>query len=236
MMSRSRLYPAGLGNSSGRLGKDFIPHMTAGVQCCLGPLIGKSLSNDEGFLDHAYMPSFMHLQKRDYARSFGAQFNYQNRRSVGWARQMPGFGKSFKESVKSHFPAFLTFSPYGEKLPDSRNYVDLDESKTDAWGLPLARRHVVWTENDLKIFADMNKWAHAVLENSGGQEITHDHEPKTNHEVGGCRMGSDPKTSVLDAFCRSHDVPNLYVVDGSAFPSASEKNPPPTIMPLAPRT
>jgi choline dehydrogenase-like flavoprotein len=60
--------------------------------------------------------------------------------------------------------------------------------------------------------------------------------PETNHEIGGCRMGADPRTSVVNAFCRSHDVPNLYVVDASVFPSASEKNPTLTIMALAART
>ena len=59
--------------------------------------------------------------------------------------------------------------------------------------------------------------------------------PAPNHELGGCRMGRDPRTSVVNAFCRTHDVPNLYVVDGSVFPSASEKNPTHTIMALAVR-
>ena len=64
MMSTSRLYPNGLANSSGHLGREFIPHMTGGVQCFLTKLIGKPLGNDEGFLDHAYIPSFMHTRKR----------------------------------------------------------------------------------------------------------------------------------------------------------------------------
>ena len=55
-------------------------------------LIGKPADNDEGFLDHAYMPSFMHNRKREFARSFGAQFNYQNRRLAGWAKPIGGFG------------------------------------------------------------------------------------------------------------------------------------------------
>ena len=73
-----------------QLGRNFIPHFTGGVQCFLHDLIGKPTTNDEGFLDHAYVPSFMHTRKRDYARSFGAQFNYQNRRAVGWARSHAG--------------------------------------------------------------------------------------------------------------------------------------------------
>jgi choline dehydrogenase-like flavoprotein len=236
MMSKSREYPDGLANSSGHLGKDFIPHMTAGLQCFLAPLIGKAATNDEGFLDHAYLPSFMHTRKRDYARTFGAQFNYQNRRAVGWARQMPGFGKAYKESVKSHYPAFLTFAPYGEKLPDARTFVDLDYENKDEYGLPRARRHVYWAENDMKMFADMNRWATEILRSAGGEMITANDQPQTNHELGGCRMGADPRTSVVNAFCRTHDVPNLFVVDGSVFATASEKNPTHTIMALAART
>src|SRR5947209_9450442 len=60
-------------------------------------------------------------------------------------------------------------------------------------------------------------------------------ESRANHELGGCRMGKDPRTSVVNRYCRTHDVPNLYVVDGSVFPSASEKNPTHTMMALAAR-
>src|SRR5258708_15822382 len=74
LMSKSRQYPTGLANSSGELGRNFIPHFTGGVQCFLHDLIGKPAANDEGFLDHAYLPSFLHKRKRDYARSFRAQF------------------------------------------------------------------------------------------------------------------------------------------------------------------
>jgi choline dehydrogenase-like flavoprotein len=236
LMSKSRLYPSGLANSSGRVGRDFIPHFTNGVQCWLTDLIGKPPVNDEGFLDHAYVPSFMHNRKRDYARSFGVQFNYQNKRASGWTRDVPGFGKAYKEAVKARFPAFLVFSPYGEKLPSPRTYVDLDESQRDKHGLPLARRVVTWEENDRKIFRDMTEWAKRILTAAGAEIFAVGEEPKTNHELGGCRMGTDPKHSVVNANCQTHDVPNLFVCDGSVFPSASEKNPTHTIMALAART
>jgi choline dehydrogenase-like flavoprotein len=235
LMSKSRLYPAGLANSSGELGRNFIPHFTGGVQCFLKDLIGKPATNDEGFLDHAYIPSFQHRRKRDYARSFGIQFNYQNRRAVGWTRSMPGFGKAYKQSIRERYPAFLTFSPYGEMLPSRRSFVDLDYEKKDRYGLPMARRHVAWQENDRKIFADMQRWSLEILNAAGAEILSVSGEPQTNHELGGCRMGTDPRTSVVDANCRTHDVPNLYVVDGSVFPSASEKNPTLTIMALAAR-
>jgi choline dehydrogenase-like flavoprotein len=235
MMSRSRLYPSGLANSSGELGRNFIPHFTGGVQCFLTDLIGQPVTNDEGFLDHAYVPSFMHTRKRDYARSFGIQFNYQNRRSVGWARSVAGFGKAYKQAVQERYPAFLTFSPYGEMLPNRQSFVDLDWNAKDAYGLPQARRHVDWQENDLKIYADMQRWSVSILKSAGAEILSVSDEPRTNHELGGARMGSDPRTSVVNADCRTHDVPNLYVVDGSVFPSASEKNPTHTIMALAAR-
>jgi len=235
LMSKSSRYPTGLANSSGELGRNFIPHFTGGVQCFLHDLIGKPGTKDEGFLDHAYLPSFMHNRKRDYARSFGAQFNYQNRRAVGWARSLPGFGKAYKESVKKRYPAFLNFSPYGEMLPNKQSFVDLDYNKLDEYGLPMARRQYVWGENDKKIFADMQRWSVEILKAAGAEIQSVSKEPRTNHELGGCRMGSDPRTSLLNADCRSHDVPNLYVVDGSVFPSASEKNPTHTMMALAAR-
>ncbi|MBI3473766.1 MAG: GMC family oxidoreductase [Candidatus Solibacter usitatus] len=235
LMSKSSRYPSGLANSSGELGRNFIPHFTGGVQCFLTELIGKPAANDEGFLDHAYVPSFMHQRKRDYARSFGIQFNYQNRRSVGWARAMPGFGKAYKQSIKERYPAFLTFSPYGEMLPNKQSYIDLDYGKRDRFGLPLARRQYVWGDNDRKIFHDMTRWSVEILRSAGAEIQSVSAEPSTNHELGGCRMGTDPRTSVVNAGCRTHDVPNLYVVDGSVFPSASEKNPTHTMMALAAR-
>ncbi|MEJ7604853.1 MAG: GMC family oxidoreductase [Bryobacteraceae bacterium] len=235
LMSQSSLYPTGLANSSGQLGKHYIPHMTGGVQCFMEQLVGKPPVNDEGFLDHAYLPSFMHKRKRSYARSFGAQFNYQNRRVVGWAKQLPGFGLDFKKSVKDRYPAYLVFSPYGEKLPDSRTFVDLDMDRKDEYGLPMARRQVYWTQNDMAIFNDMQKWSREILVAAGAEILDVSNKPQTNHELGGCRMGADPKSrsSMRSA---THDVPNLYVVDGSVFPSASEKNPTHTIMALAART
>jgi choline dehydrogenase-like flavoprotein len=164
------------------------------------------------------------------------QFNYQNRRAVGWARDIKGFGAAYKQAVVDRYPAFLTFSPYGEMLPNPKSFIDLDPSKPDAHGLPSARRNVHWGPNDWKIFRDMTSWSVRILESAGAESHSVSDEPRTNHELGGCRMGTDPRTSVLNQWCQSHDVPNLFVVDGSVFPSASEKNPTHTMMALAART
>jgi choline dehydrogenase-like flavoprotein len=235
LMSKSSRFPNGLANSSGELGKNFIPHINCGVEAFLQDRVGHKALNDEGFLDHAYVPSFMHNRKRDYPRSFGIQFNYQNRRSVGWARSLPGMGAAYKKSVKDHYPAYLTFAGYQELLPNADSYIDLDETK-DEFGLPRARRHWKLADSDWKLYNDMKHWCQDILIASNAKIHEVSAAPTTNHEIGGCRMGNDPRRSVLDAFCRAHDVPNLYVVDASAFPSASEKNPTHTIMALASRT
>jgi choline dehydrogenase-like flavoprotein len=121
-------------------------------------------------------------------------------------------------------------------IPNPGCYIDLDESRTDAYGLPAARRTVAYGDNDMKIFRDMTQWAVAIANSAGAEVLSVSSKPQTNHELGGARMGNDPRRSVVDKFCRSHDIPNLYVVDGSVFPSASEKNPTHTIMALAART
>jgi choline dehydrogenase-like flavoprotein len=235
MMSTSRRHPNGLANSSGQLGRHFIPHFTGGIECLLEGLAGKPSTNDEGFLDHAYLPSFMHARKRNYARSFGAQLNYQNRRLAGWAKTIDGFGRTFKSRVKAAYPAYIQFTPYGEMLPNPQSYVDLDRDRTDAYGLPQARRHLQWGANEEALFNDMVRWSLTMLEQAGAEILSVPDGPAPNHELGGCRMGRDAKSSVVNAHCRAHDVPNLYVIDGSVFPSASEKNPTHTIMALAAR-
>jgi choline dehydrogenase-like flavoprotein len=236
LMSKSSRFATGLGNSSGELGRNFIPHITAGFEVFLEDFIGKAPTDDQGFLDHAYIPSFMHTKKRDYARSFGVQFNYQNHRMAGWARSLPGMGKNYKEAVKARYPAYMVFTGYHEMLPNRESYIDIDTHDLDAYGLPKPRRYWKLGGSDQKLHEDMVRWCRAILDASKAQIHSAAPQPVTNHEVGGCRMGDDPKTSVVDRFCRSHDVPNLYVVDASVFPSSSEKNPTLTIMALAART
>jgi choline dehydrogenase-like flavoprotein len=237
LMSESRLYPQGLANSSGQLGRNFIPHFNSGVEGFLTGLIGRQVVNDEGFIDHAYLPSYMHLQKRDYARSFGVQIYTGIARTTGWARQVPGFGADYKQRVKQRFPAYATFQCFGEMIPNSKSYIHLDKTDKDEFGLYKVKPIAVQEENEKKIYEAMTKASVDILQKAGGEvlSISNFNKPVFNHQLGGCRMGSDPRTSVVNSYCRSHDVPNLYVVDGSVFPSASEKNPTLTIMALAAR-
>jgi glucoside 3-dehydrogenase (cytochrome c) catalytic subunit len=236
LMSRSPDYPGGLANSSGQLGRHYLPHFTGQLTGFARELIGSTPGQEEGALDHAYIPSYMHNRKRDYFRSFGIQFNYHNRRLVPWAKQLDGFGGQLKKAIRDRYPAYVNFAPYGEMLPSSGSTVDLDPVRQDRFGLPRARLNVRYGQNERKLFAAMRSESRRILEASGVEILDDQQEPRTNHELGGCRMGHDPASSVLNAYCQTHDIPNLFVVDGSVFPSASEKNPTLTIMALAART
>src|SRR5579862_8781270 len=98
-----------------------------------------------------HIPSFMHRRKRDYPRSFGIQFNYQNHRAVGWARSIKGMGRAYKDEVKAKYPAYLTFSPYQEMLPNRDSFIDLDYDNPDEYGLPRARRQWKLSDADWKL-------------------------------------------------------------------------------------
>ena len=236
LMSKSPQFANGLANNSGQVGKHFVPHITCAVDGFLKELIGVAPTNDEGFLDHSYIPSFMHDRPRDYPRSFAIQVGFHNRRYAAWARQIKGIGPSYKKAVRDRYPAYMQLAGFMEMTPNADSYVDLDPVRTDAYGLPKVRPHWTLAQADWRRWRDMRKWCVAVMESSGAEMLdSSGQEPASNHELGGCRMGSDPRTSVVNADCRAHEVDNLYVVDGSIFPSSSEKNPTLTIMAVSAR-
>jgi len=238
LMSRSQRYPTGLANSSGRLGKDWIPHLLAFHTGVVEEFIGRAPINDEGALDHGFIPSWMHARKRNYARSFAIQYDYQGRRSnAWWIKQIGGFGAEYKRQVREAYPAVLIFRPNIEMLPNAQSYVELDPGRKDGYGLPLARPNLVPGENEWKIFNHSKEMTKEIFAASGIKLINAPDRPVgPDHELGGCRMGDDPRTSIVNKWCQTHDIANLFVVDGSVFPSGSEKNPTLTIMALAART
>jgi choline dehydrogenase-like flavoprotein len=125
---------------------------------------------------------------------------------------------------------------FGEVLARYENYVDLDPVVRDKWGIPALRFHYKFGDNEHRMAEDMKETAQEMFE-AAGFEIVHVSsrvltEGWSIHELGTARMGSDPKTSVLNQFQQSHDVKNLFVVDGSAFVNASCQNPTWTIMSL----
>jgi choline dehydrogenase-like flavoprotein len=122
----------------------------------------------------------------------------------------------------------------GEILPDERNFVSLHPTEKDQYGLPVPYSHFNLFENDRRMMLAGISRARAVLEAAGATE-THAVN-RYAHLVGTCRMGFSPADSVVDSYCRSWDVPNLLVCDGSVLPTQGSANPALTISALAART
>jgi choline dehydrogenase-like flavoprotein len=124
-----------------------------------------------------------------------------------------------------------------EQLPDERNRIELDPVEKDAYGMPVPRLSFELRENDRRLYAAMKNNVLSILDAAGATQVTvQPYRPGAGaHNTGTCRMGSDPKKSVLNTFCQSHDVPNLFVIDGSCFVTCGTANPALTIMAIATR-
>jgi len=149
----------------------------------------------------------------------------------------PGFGEAFKKRVRDYAGAFISMGAFGEVLPRYENAMDIDPNIKDHWGIPALRFSYKFGDNEKKMAKDMADSAHEMFEESGIEIVNVNRRILTEgwsiHELGTSRMGDDPKTSVVNQFQQSHDVKNLFVVDGSTHVNASCQNPTWTIMALA---
>jgi len=157
---------------------------------------------------------------------------------ASFAKDMPGFGLDFKKAVKRRYPALVALHPYGEVLPRPENRVTVEGTPLDAYGVPIARIEYKIGDNERRMAAEMYDTAESILHAAKAEIVPFERNKldvngSAIHEHGTCRMGADPKRSALNGFCQSHDVPNMFVVDGSAFTTATEKNPTLTILALA---
>ena len=136
-------------------------------------------------------------------------------------------------------PAHTILAGYGKVIGQRDNRVTLHPNRKDANGLPVPVVHFKWHANDLAQFHDMRRVAREIYEEAGVGLMFHPHEEPigfASHEVGVCRMGKDPRTSVLNQYNQAWEVKNLFVTDGSSFTTFPEKNPTLTITALALRT
>jgi choline dehydrogenase-like flavoprotein len=240
LLSKSRQYPNGIGNSSGHVGHNFCEHvMGPGVTGMVKELVGKSPTLDDGKPGGFYVPRFRNLEDKQpgFVRGYGFEGGSGFSIFPGGAWDTPGFGGQFKKAVREHAGAFISMGGFGEVLARYENYMDLDPEVKDSWGIPVLRFHYQFGDNERKMCEDMATTAREMFEQAGIEVVGVDKNILTEgwsiHELGTARMGTDPKTSVLNQFQQSHDVRNLFVVDGSSHVSASCQNPTWTIMALA---
>lgn len=238
--SKSARHPNGIGNSSDVIGRYLCEQIRFHLYGFVPDVMGTATRNDDGIGgEHIYLPRYNHRgAKREYLRGFGAQFwGIGAQGDASWSRYLPGFGQEFKAGVKKRYPALVAIHPYGEVLPQRYNRVTVDGTPVDRYGIPIARIGYRTGENERLMTAEMYQMAEGIFHEAKAEMLPFKRgslgpNGSAIHEHGTCRMGDDPKRSALNAFCQMHDVPNVFVTDGSAFTTASEKNPTLTILAL----
>jgi choline dehydrogenase-like flavoprotein len=242
--SRTERYPNGIGNSSDVIGRYLCEQVRINVQAFLPDLFGSPRQADRGIGgEHVYMPRFNHRpeHKRDYLRGFGIQFwgtgslDDTPPKLTGF---VPGFGASLKREIKKRVPAWVELHPFGEVLPYAHNRITVDDKRTDRYGVPLLRIDYRTSDNERRMVAHMADTVEELVQTAGGTLVGYrrgetDKNGAAIHEHGTCRMGADPKRSALNAWNQMHEVKNVFVVDGSSFTTATEKNPTLTILALS---
>ena len=242
--SKSARHPNGLGNGSDVIGRYLCEQIRLNHYGYFPALEGTPTRNDRGIGgEHIYMPRFNHRpgRGRDYLRGFGAQFWNTGASAAGahyGSNRIPGFGVELKTAIKRRHPAWFEIHPFGEVLPYAHNRVTVDDSRRDRYGVPLPKIDYRIGENERKMTEHMADTVEEVVKAAGGVLVNYrrgelDAMGSAIHEHGTCRMGADPKRSALNGFNQMHEVKNVFVVDGSAFPNASEKNPTLTILALS---
>ncbi|TAL87205.1 MAG: GMC family oxidoreductase [Rhodanobacter sp.] len=231
LISANQRFPDGLANSSGLVGKNL---MVQSNQAVWGVL-------DEEVRSYKGPPSLSiseHWNYQDKDKDFFGGYAYMSQGPLpaGWASALNGRGlwgvNLSREMQKYNHQAGLKI--VGETLPQERNRVTLADEK-DQYGLPITRITYSFCDNDKKLIAHSLNFMEQALEAAGGKEIWREQDD-TCHLNGTARMGDDPKTSVVNADGRSWDIPNLWICDGSVFPTVGGVNPSLTIQALACRT
>ncbi|HEY3704357.1 MAG TPA: GMC family oxidoreductase [Terracidiphilus sp.] len=184
---------------------------------------------------HALTEEFYETDpKRDFARGFAIQT--VGPLPIAFAKQMVAAKKAWGWGLRREMMGYnhwASFGFLGEILPWPDNRVTLSEER-DPFGIPVAHVSFNLRDNDKKLIGFGKDKTMDVMRAAGAVEVVQ--EARYAHLVGACRMGPDPRTSVVDKFGRAHDVPNLFVCDGSIMPTQGSANPGLTIQALAART
>ncbi len=241
--SATRDYPNGLANSSGVLGHYLQDHLWVGGGASGDfPDLPEKASLDGPNRPNAlYVVRFRNTKKEPNYKKFLRGYGFQGGASVGFQFSAPGFGEAYKKAVQQQSVTSINLSGFGECLPRRENFVALDPNVVDIFGIPVLRITMGWSENERAMIPDMASSAAEMLEAAGATNVrpwqVPDRVPGMGiHEVGVARMGNDPKTSVLNQFQQTHDIKNLFVMDGSCFVSSGCQNPTLTIMALTVRS
>jgi len=229
-----------IANSSGVMG-----HYLADQ--CYGVGVTCSVPEARGVKDNsaimgggAVIPRFRNITDKanNFIRGYG--LNITSLTGPMEPRCFPSYGAELQKQLDLYYGSGFSIGVMGEVLSRYENHVRIGKDAVDAWGIPALHVETKYTDNEFNLSRDAAETAAALAEASGFEVLTKNAAPNppgySIHELGTCRMGDDPKTSVLNKWNQSHDIKNLFVVDGSSFVSAGWQNPTMTILALSMRS
>ncbi|MEZ5395766.1 MAG: GMC family oxidoreductase [Bryobacterales bacterium] len=227
------LLNSGIANSSGALG-----HYLMDQFYVKGSVVAVAPDSDGRMRrGSAYIPRAQNLKgqkpKKDYLRGYAVDFHGG---ATPDPNRLPSYGKQLAKDLERYYGSSVSYTTMGDVLPRYENHARIDDHVVDKWGIPALKLSVRYTDNEHNMARDAMDTL-AQLSEDAGLRVLSTHPVmgppgESIHELGGCRMGDDPKTSVLNQWNQTHDIKNLYVVDGSAFVTAGSQNPTITIMAL----
>jgi choline dehydrogenase-like flavoprotein len=226
-------------NSSGVLGH-YLHDQIYGVQVVASVPEARDGNRPQGLMGgSAFVPRFRNLtknDKRDFIKGYCVMINSGGGANPNFFAE---YGEALQKKLDTYAGSCVSGSIYGERPARFENHVRINKSVTDAWGIPVLHIEVKDGPNELNMAKDAADTLEDIFHSAGWDLIS-----KTDrfyppgysiHEVGTCRMGDNPKTSVLNQWNQSHDIKNLFVVDGAAFVTCGWQNPTMTISALSMR-
>ena len=252
--SKSSMFPQGLANSSGVVGKYITDTTGSDVSGYIPTMVDHIPHNEDGVGGmHLYMPWWLDNKKLDFPRGYhievGGGLYPPGYGFMGGIQRFPGrcgYGAKLKEDYRRYYGATIGFSGRGEQIPNDKCFTEIDPNVVDKFGIPVLRFHWEWTDNELNQVKHMQETFRALIHEMGGTPFAAMPTKEQGygiaaggriiHELGGVRMGNDPKSSALNRNCQAHDVKNLFVADGGPFVTQANKNPTWTILALSWRT
>jgi choline dehydrogenase-like flavoprotein len=228
-----------LANSSGVMGHYLIDQIYGAGIVCSVPEARDGKATPELMGGSALIPRFRNIDTR--AKNFirGYALNVSSSMHPMDPRNFAAYGEELQKKLDSYNGSGFSTGIMGEVLARYENHVSIDKNVVDAWNIPALHIDTKYTDNEFNMARDAVDTSIALAEAAGFEVLSKNYDPNppgfSIHELGTCRMGDDPKTSVLNKWSQSHDIKNLFVVDGSCFVSAGWQNPTMTIVALAMR-
>jgi len=252
----STLFPNGVANSTGLVGKYIMDTVGSSVNGYLPILEDLPPANEDGVGGmHLYMPWWLYQEQKAGKMPFARGYHIE----ISGGRGMPGagilggshtllgggYGKDLKRDLRRMYGANVHLAGRGEMIPNEDSYCDIDPNTVDQWGIPVLRFHFKWSEDEIRQAQHMQDTFKEIITACGGKVTSVSGNSRTGgisrggeiiHEVGATKMGDDPKTSVLNQWCQAWDCKNLFITDAAPFASNADKNPTLSITALGWRT